>query len=28
LNKSDFETVIEERRRLIPVWIKAALKAK
>jgi len=28
LNKSDFETVIEERRKLIPVWIKAALKAK
>jgi AcrR family transcriptional regulator len=28
LNKSDFEAVIEERRKLIPVWIKAALKAK
>lgn len=28
LNKSDFETVIEERRKLIPVWIKAGLKAK
>ena len=28
LNKSDFETVIKERRKLIPVWIKAALKAK
>jgi AcrR family transcriptional regulator len=28
LNKNDFETVIEERRRLIPLWIKASLKAK
>lgn len=28
LNKSDFETVIEERRKLIPLWIKAGLKAK
>lgn len=28
LNKNDFETIIEERRRLIPLWIRAALKAK
>lgn len=28
LNKNDFETIIEERRKLIPVWVKAALKAK
>jgi len=28
LNKDDFETIIEERRRLIPLWIRAALKAK
>jgi AcrR family transcriptional regulator len=28
LNKNDFETIIVERRRLIPVWVKAALKAK
>ncbi|MGN6533657.1 MAG: TetR/AcrR family transcriptional regulator [Ginsengibacter sp.] len=28
VNKSDFEKVIEERRKLIPAWIKAALKAK
>jgi AcrR family transcriptional regulator len=28
LIKNDFETIIEERRKLIPVWIKAALKAK
>ena len=28
LNKNDFERIIEERRKLIPLWIKAALKAK
>lgn len=28
LNKSDFETVIEQRRKLIPLWIKAGLKAR
>jgi hypothetical protein len=28
LNKNDFERIIEERRKLIPIWIKAALKAK
>jgi AcrR family transcriptional regulator len=28
LNKNDFERIIEERRKLIPSWIKASLKAK
>jgi AcrR family transcriptional regulator len=28
LNKSDFHTIIEERRKLVPIWVKAALKAK
>jgi AcrR family transcriptional regulator len=28
LNKNDFKTIIEERRKLIPLWVKAALKAR
>jgi len=28
LNKNDFKTIIEERKKLIPVWVKAALKAR
>lgn len=28
LNKNDFQTIIEERRRLVPIWVKAGLKAK
>lgn len=28
LNKNDFQTIIEERRKLVPIWVKAALKAK
>ena len=28
LNKNDFHTIIEERRKLVPIWVKAALKAK
>lgn len=28
LNKNDFKTIIEERKKLIPLWVKAALKAR
>ena len=28
LNKNDFKTIVEERRRLIPLWVKATLKAR
>lgn len=28
LNKNDFKSIIEERRKLIPLWVKASLKAK
>jgi AcrR family transcriptional regulator len=28
LNKNDFKMIIEERKRLIPLWVKAALKAR
>lgn len=28
LNKNDFHTIIEERRKLVPIWVKAALKAE
>ncbi len=28
LNKNDFKIIIEERRKLIPLWVKAALKAR
>ena len=28
LNKNDFHTIIEERRKLVPIWVKASLKAK
>lgn len=28
LNKNDFHTIIDERRKLVPIWVKASLKAK